>query len=90
MTKNEAEFVKILDDVSRLPEDQAKEAFTFISDLLICTLYGGKDFLNKAQKLCDEGKIEEFKKLVESESRALKLGSFLYSVFFTFFPLSFL
>ncbi len=75
MTKNEIEFAKILDDVSRLPEDQAKEAFTFISDLLICTLYGDKDFLNKAQKLCDEGRREEFIELVERESRALKLGS---------------
>ena len=76
----EAEFMEILGDISKLPTEKAEEAIFFIADLLLCVGNAGEAFCIEAKRLCDNGEIEAFKKLVERESRALKLGSLYFFI----------
>ena len=76
--QQEAQFIEILDDISKLPAEKAEEAMIFIADFLLCVINSGDTFFTEAMRLCDNGEIEALKKLVERESRALKLGSLYF------------
>lgn len=78
--QQEAQFIEILDDISKLPTEKAEEAMIFIADFLLCVINSGDAFFAEAMRLCDNGEIEALKKLVERESRALKLGSLLFFI----------
>lgn len=64
-TDNQMEFVKLLNDISKLPKAQADEAMAFIHNLLLCLLHCGDDFVREIKALFDKGDIDACKKLVE-------------------------